>query len=59
MSDPILPPELNSAGEYIAAIQQLEGEIHQAERHLGRLKRLRGIRVFQLEKFQEERDLKR
>lgn len=55
----ILPDPLNSAAEYIAAIQQLDNEIAQAEKHLGRLKRLRGIRTLQLEKLQGEKHFNR
>lgn len=54
----VLPDPLGSAAEYIAAIKQLDNEIAQAEKHLGRLRRMRGCRILQLQQLEPGADLR-
>lgn len=54
----VLPDPLGSAAEYIAAIKQLDSEIAQAEKHLSRLRRLRGCRIMQLQQLEPGADLR-
>lgn len=48
----ILPDPLPDARAYLAEIQRLDQEIAAAEKELGKMRRLRGLRLMQLEELE-------
>jgi hypothetical protein len=55
----IYPDPLPDARAYLAEIQKLEAEIAAAEKELGKMRRLRGLRLMQLAELEPGQDLLR